>query len=92
MLWPQKHYFVRMNFEIFLYLVLNIPNTQEMENFRKSQFFTAQKLTFSIKDFFCKFLQLSTDLVTFTEEILNGKPNFLCNATIYHGVLCLCSK
>ena len=37
--------------------------------------FTAQKMKFSIKDFFSK----SADLVTFTEEILNGKPPFLCS-------------
>ena len=34
--------------------------------------FTAQKMKFSIKDFF------SADLVTFTEEILNRKL-FLCS-------------
>ena len=32
---------------------------------------TAQKMKFSIKGFFCKY---DADLVTFTEEILNGKP------------------
>ena len=36
---------------------------------------TAQKMKFSIKDFFNKF---PADLVTFTEEILNGKLHFLC--------------
>ena len=35
---------------------------------------TAQKMKFSIKDFFSK-----CDLVTFTEEILNGKSHFLCS-------------
>ena len=35
--------------------------------------YTAQKMKFSIKDFFSKY-----DLVTFTEEILNGKLHFLC--------------
>ena len=33
----------------------------------------------SIKDFFSKFLQDTADLVTFTEEILNGKLHFLCS-------------
>ena len=33
---------------------------------------TAQKMKFSIKDFF------TTGLVTFTEEILNGKLLFFC--------------
>ena len=38
-------------------------------------------MRFSIKDFFSKCdrpnLQIPTDLVTFTEEILNGKLHFL---------------
>ena len=45
---------------------------------------TAQKVKFSIKDFFSKYEQIrrkqfSADLVTFTEEILNGKRHFLCS-------------
>ena len=44
---------------------------------------TAQKMTFSIKDFFSKcdfrFLPFPADLITFTEEILNGKLHFLCS-------------
>ena len=43
---------------------------------------TAQKMKFSIEDFFSKYdpnLQETTDLVTFTEEILNGKLHFLCS-------------
>ena len=41
---------------------------------------TAQKMKFSIKDFFSKcFPQETADLVTFTEEILNGKLHFLCS-------------
>ena len=32
---------------------------------------TAQKIKFSIKE--------TADLVTFTEEILNGNPHFLCS-------------
>ena len=35
---------------------------------------TAQKMKFLIKDFFSK----CADLVTFTEEIFNGKLHFLC--------------
>ena len=44
-------------------------------------FNTAQKLKFSIKDFFskCENTQFPLDLVTFTEEILNGKLHF-CEA------------
>ena len=34
---------------------------------------TAQKLNFSIKDFFSKNPKFSADLVTFTEEIFHGK-------------------
>ena len=41
---------------------------------------TAQKMKFSIKDFFNKFLQFAADLVTFTKEILNRKLLFLCSA------------
>ena len=52
---------------------------------------TAQKM-FSIKDFFsicdqiCSFLQFPADLVTFTEEIFNGKlsklSKSLCTLTV----------
>ena len=38
--------------------------------------FTAQKLKFSIKDFFSKCDQICQDLVTFTEEMLNEKFHF----------------
>ena len=38
-------------------------------------------MKFSIKDFFSKCDQFSADLVTFTEEILNGKLHFLCCVT-----------
>ena len=38
---------------------------------------TAQKMKFSIKDL------ETADLVTFTEEILNGKLYFLCSETYY---------
>ena len=37
---------------------------------------TAQKMKFSIKDFFSKCDQFLADLITFTEEILNGNPHF----------------
>ena len=43
---------------------------------------TAQKMKFSIKDFFSKRGQIrkkTADLVTFTEESLNGKFHFLCS-------------
>ena len=45
--------------------------------------FTAQKMKFSIKDFFSKWklqeAQETADLVPFTEEILYGKLYFLCS-------------
>ena len=44
--------------------------------------YTAQKKKFSIKDFSSKCDQIRSflaDLVTFTEEILNRKLNFLCS-------------
>ena len=50
-------------------------------NFLNDVFNTAQKIKFSIKDFFrkCTVPQFTVDLVTFTEEILNGKLHFLCS-------------
>ena len=41
-------------------------------------------MKFSIKDFFskCKQIQKTADLLTFTEEILNGKLHFLCNVAL----------
>ena len=57
---------------------------------------TAQKIKFSIKDFFSKCdqnPQFPADLVTFTEEILNGNCYFLCSvrriysrSLIYHNL------
>ena len=40
---------------------------------------TAQIMKFSIKDLFSKCDQICSFLVTFIEEILNGKLRFLCN-------------
>ena len=39
---------------------------------------TAQKMKFSIKDYFSKYEQIRRKLVTFTQETLNGKIHFLC--------------
>ena len=41
--------------------------------------YTAQKMKFLIKDFLskCDQIAVTVDLVTFTEEILNGKFHFL---------------
>ena len=54
-----------------------------------SNFFTVQKMIFSIKDFFSKCDQFPADLVTFTEEILNRKPHFFvqCLFLILSGLL-----
>ena len=41
---------------------------------------TAQKVKFSIKDFVISKSVVSCDLVTFTDEIPNGKLHFLCCA------------
>ena len=44
--------------------------------------FAAQKMKFSVKEFLSKLGQIRkflVDLVTFTEEILNGKLHFLCS-------------
>ena len=41
--------------------------------------YTAQKMKFSIKDFFNKCNQIRRNLVTFIEEIPTGKLLFLCN-------------
>ena len=44
--------------------------------------YTAQKVKFPVKDFFSKCDQIRSFpriLVTFTEEILNGKLHFLCS-------------
>ena len=45
---------------------------------------TAQKMKFSIENFFSKYDQIyrPADLVTFTEEILHGKFHFLCSAVL----------
>ena len=43
---------------------------------------TAEKLEFSIKDFFSKCDQICMDSVTFTEEILNGKLRFFCSGSV----------
>ena len=47
---------------------------------------TANKMKFSIKEFFIKCEKIHSfmwDLFTFAEEILNGKLQFLCN----HGAM-----
>ena len=49
----------------------------------KHTVYTAQETKFFIKDFFSKYDQIrrNADLVAFTEEILNGKLQFLCSVS-----------
>ena len=42
---------------------------------------TQKKMKFSNKDFFSKCEQIHSNLVTFNEEIFNGKLQFLCSDT-----------
>ena len=44
--------------------------------------YAAQKMKFSIKDFFSKCDQIHRKLVTFTEEALHGKLHFLCSIMV----------
>ena len=46
----------------------------------------AQKMKFSIKDFFSKCDQIR-DFVTFTEEILNGKLHFCAVRTLFSSAI-----
>ena len=60
---------------VYICLSTEIPITTSKENIA-----TAQKMKFSIKNFFSKCDVYDVyDLVTFTEEILNGKLHFLCS-------------
>ena len=53
----------------------------------KTLLFHCTKMKFSIEDFFSKYDQIHTaDLVTFIEEILNGKLHFLCSVL---SIFCL---
>ena len=59
-------------------------------------FLTAQKMKFSIKDFFSKYdqwpnPQFPADLVTFTEKILNGNLHFLCSEILLQLVKAILS-
>ena len=67
---------------------MNSRKGRNSNNQRNSKliFITAQKIKFSIKDFFSKCdqpkPQLSADLVIFTEETFNAKLHFLCSVYI----------
>ena len=46
--------------------------------------YTAQKMNFSVKDFFSRpNPQLPVDLATFNEEILHGELHFLCCVVLF---------
>ena len=51
-------------------------NTSFLQAKLRIDLFTAQKMKFSIKDFFSK-----CDQIIFTEEILNQKLHFLCSVS-----------
>ena len=58
------------------------PISLYVQSFIKTKIITAQKMKFSIKDFFSKCDQMRSFLriwAPFTEEILNGKLQSLCS-------------
>ena len=74
--WPAKH-------------VITSTNTKNVTCFSRQN---RTKMKFFIKDFLskCDQIQQSTaDLVTYTEEILNGKLHFLRRATKLHDIYAL---
>ena len=56
------------------------------KSFCKFLYITSQWITFSLKDIFnkCDQIRIHADLVTFIEEILNGKLHFSCNVQFSH--------
>ena len=69
-------------------LLNNVCN--HFQQYCREEKLIALKMKFSIKDFFSRwdqirsFLQFSADLVTFTEEILDGKLHFLWSDYFSH--------
>ena len=70
----------------YFQLIVWPAGSQMILNNAGKQFFTwqtdtAQKMKFSMKNFLGKFDQIyrKLELVTFTEEILNGKLHYLCS-------------
>ena len=61
---------------MIIFILVKIAKTVSIIMNRNN--YTAQKMEFSIKDFFSK-CGFPADLVTFTEVILNGKLHFLCS-------------
>ena len=69
------------NFEqtVLKFILFNNEYNHHKLWFLESHFYTVQEMKFLIKDFCSKCdLQETADLVTFTEEILNGKLHFSC--------------
>ena len=64
-------------FDILTVLHLLLKKNQTKEKLHK-------KMKFSINDFFSKCDQIRMKrMITFTEEIFNGKLHFLCSETCY---------
>ena len=76
------------DFDLCSFISLNILVQDKVEIYTKTSdlisHLTAQKIKFSIKDFFSKYHESpheTADLVAFTEEILNGKLHFLSSVS-----------
>ena len=65
---------------LLLIKIVTIVVKGELAN--KTVNYAAQKMKFSIKDFFSKCDQIHRKLVTFTEEALHGKLHFLCSIMV----------
>ena len=65
---------------LLLIIIVTIVVKEELVN--KTVNYAAQKMKFSIKDFFSKCDQIHRKLVTFTEETLHGKLQILCSVMV----------
>ena len=76
-----------MHFKLQNLCLLSFSGTCAPSSFSSlTPLYPAQKMKFSIKDFFSKCDQIRrflVTLVTFTEEVLNGKLYFLCSVNYY---------
>ena len=90
--WPKKLSFLQLK-RFVDKTTFHFHSFDKINNFVTTQYataifypfqltYTAEKMNFSINDFFskCDQIQETADLFTFTEEILNGKLDFLCSA------------
>ena len=67
------------------FVISENPQTHQVN---KGVYYTAQKMKFTIKGFFSKYDQLIS-LISFTEEIYDGKLQSLCSV-IYADICCIC--